>query len=125
MRPGVLEDLGLVERDQRPDERILRAEVASHATRSAPAAHPGRELTNIARHAHATHVALRLTAEEDGVVLEVSDDGRGLDGAREGAGIRGMRERALLVGGNLTVQTGPAGGAVVRLEVPAEARRDS
>ena len=137
LRPGVLEDLGLVSAinalasefsvntnvavARRLDQRLrLSREAELVVYRIAQ-----ESLTNIARHAHATHVDLRLTAEEDRVVLEVSDDGRGLNGAGEGAGIRGMRERALLVGGNLTVRTGPAGGAVVRLEVPAGARRDS
>jgi two-component system sensor histidine kinase UhpB len=137
LRPGVLEDLGLVSAisalvnefsettnvavTRRLDQRLplsRDAELVVHRIAQ-------ESLTNIARHADATHVDLRLTAEEDRVVLEVSDDGRGLNGAAEGASLRGMRERALLVGGNLTVRTGPAGGAVVRLAVPAGARRDS
>jgi two-component system, NarL family, sensor histidine kinase UhpB len=137
LRPGVLEDLGLVSAigalatefagttgvsvARRLDQRLpLGQEAELVVYRIAQEA-----LTNIARHAHAAHVDLRLTAEEDRVVLVVSDDGRGPGGAEEGAGIRGMRERALLVGGNLRVQTRPTGGTVVRLEVPAGSRRES
>ena len=65
-----------------------------------------------------------MTAEQDRAVLVVSDDGCGVAGAREGAGIRGMRERALLVGGDLTLRSRPAGGTTVRLEVPAGPGRD-
>jgi two-component system, NarL family, sensor histidine kinase UhpB len=79
-------------------------------------------LTNVARHANASRVLMRLESGVDSVVLTVSDDGRGfgdgLSSDREG-GIRGMRERALLVGGALAVKPGASGGVEVRLEVPA------
>jgi two-component system sensor histidine kinase UhpB len=76
-------------------------------------------LTNVARHAGASRVQLSLLALEGGVRLEISDDGQGLNGATPGNGIRGMRERALLVGGRLAIQTGPPGGASVRLDLPS------
>jgi two-component system, NarL family, sensor histidine kinase UhpB len=79
-------------------------------------------LTNVARHADAGRVRIRLETGVDSVVLTVSDDGRGFPGGRppDGhGGIRGMRERALLVGGALAVKPGPGGGAEVRFEVPA------
>ena len=49
----------------------------------------------------------------------VSDDGRGFAfaEAEEGLGLAGMRERALLVGGELTVESRPAHGTTVRLQV--------
>jgi two-component system sensor histidine kinase UhpB len=75
-------------------------------------------LTNTARHADAHHVELSLTGDEQSVVLRVGDDGRGMNGAVEGAGIRGMRERAILIGADLTIGTGHAGGTEVRLAVP-------
>ena len=80
-------------------------------------------LTNVARHAGATHVEVTLEPGVDSVVLRVADDGRGFaeDAAsRNGhSGIRGMRERALLVGGALAIKPGGNGGVEVRLEVPA------
>jgi two-component system sensor histidine kinase UhpB len=81
-------------------------------------------LTNIARHAHATHVALALEEGTNSVVLRVVDDGRGMPTASSAngrGGLRGMRERALLVGGSLAVKPGRDGGVEVRLEVPATA----
>jgi two-component system, NarL family, sensor histidine kinase UhpB len=75
-------------------------------------------LTNVLRHAGASHVVVEL-AEADGVLtLVVRDDGSGVPTGAEGGGITGMRERALLVGGHLTVTTPPGGGTEVRLEVP-------
>ncbi|MGW5049536.1 histidine kinase [Actinokineospora sp. NPDC004072] len=69
-------------------------------------------LTNIARHADATRVEVRLTA----TTLRIADDGRG-GVTTEGAGIRGMRERALLIGARLTIDSPPGGGTAVRLDL--------
>lgn len=74
-------------------------------------------LTNIARHAHASHVELSVQAVGRAVLLRIADDGRG-GPIREGTGIRGMRERALLVGADLTIEERPSGGTEVRLTVP-------
>jgi len=81
-------------------------------------------LTNVARHADATHVTLALEPGASSVVLSVADDGRGMPevaAANGHGGLRGMRERALLVGGALAVKRSREGGVEVRLEVPAGA----
>ena len=59
----------------------------------------------------------------DGTVeLTVTDDGRGFtfDQASRGLGMGGMRERALLVGGDLRIESRPGVGTRVRLRVPIE-----
>jgi two-component system, NarL family, sensor histidine kinase UhpB len=130
LRPGVLEELGLVSA-----LKALAAEIADHADvtikrtfdKNLPELDPETELvlyrvaqeglTNTIRHAGATHVDLLLSAVPDGVELCVRDDGRGLRDSAEGAGIRGMRERALLVGADLSVGGAPGGGTEVRLVV--------
>jgi len=131
LRPGVLEDLGLVSA-----LTALATDFSTHTGLAVrrrldadlPPLDRERELvlyrvaqeslTNAARHADAGNVELRLRRTADGVVLSVSDDGRGLGAAREGAGIRGMRERALLVGAALDIDSAPGGGTRVRLSVP-------
>jgi two-component system, NarL family, sensor histidine kinase UhpB len=77
-------------------------------------------LTNAARHSQAQQVAVKLCRSGDGVELEVADDGRGFafDRSEQGLGIGGMRERALLVGGELTIESRPGRGTTVRLSVP-------
>jgi two-component system sensor histidine kinase UhpB len=76
-------------------------------------------LTNIARHAQATHAVIAIEPGRDSVVLRVADDGRGFAGApTEHGGLRSMRERALLVGGALAIKPASEGGVEVRLEVP-------
>jgi two-component system, NarL family, sensor histidine kinase UhpB len=79
-------------------------------------------LTNAARHAGTSHVDLVLEPMGEGVLLRVRDYGSGLDGARSGSGIRGMRERAVLVGGDLTIEEPVGGGVEVRLKIPGGTR---
>lgn len=78
-------------------------------------------LTNVARHANASHVALRLDREGDALVLRVEDDGRGPEGdpgAGAGLGLLGMRERAGELGGYLRWERGARGGMTVEARLP-------
>jgi two-component system sensor histidine kinase UhpB len=76
-------------------------------------------LTNVGRHARATHVELTPAREGDRMVLCLTDDGVGLGGKGPRTGILSMRERAALVGGRITVAAVQGGGTRVRLDVPA------
>jgi two-component system sensor histidine kinase UhpB len=81
-------------------------------------------LTNIARHAHATRVAIRLAFREAAVEATVEDNGEGFDlteatSSRErGLGLFGMRERVELVGGTFNIATAPGEGTRIRIRVP-------
>jgi PAS domain S-box-containing protein len=79
-------------------------------------------LTNVARHAGASRVTVRLFADADDLVLEVEDDGAGFDPAevrgRRAFGLMGMRERALALGGRLRVDSLPEAGTHLVLRVP-------
>jgi two-component system sensor histidine kinase UhpB len=77
-------------------------------------------LTNIARHADATQVAVELGLAEQNVALRVRDDGRGFaaDRGDSSYGLRGMRERALLIGARLRIESSPGEGTEVLLRVP-------
>lgn len=80
-------------------------------------------LTNVIRHADATHVWVRARLVGEELELEIADDGRGSAAEKEdGHGIAGMTERVTLLGGELTAQNGAAGGFVVRARVPARLR---
>jgi two-component system, NarL family, sensor histidine kinase UhpB len=137
LRPEMLEHLGLVSAlteltrkfadqsgihvSRRFDERLPslsdEAEIAIYRVAQ-------ESLTNVARHAQASHVEVTLEPGADSVILRVIDDGRGLPGAATSvnghAGLRGMRERALLVGGAIAIKRSDSGGVEVRLEVPAD-----
>jgi two-component system sensor histidine kinase UhpB len=78
-------------------------------------------LSNAARHSGAARVEVVLRRGLEGVELSVADDGRGFAFAESesGLGIGGMRERALLVDGELTIESRPDAGTTVRLTVPS------
>jgi len=82
-------------------------------------------LSNVARHAQARQLQLRITVDEPPgatLYLEVRDDGVGApagvlaDTARYG--VRGMQERAAHFGGRLTIDSAPGAGTRVRLVMP-------
>src|SRR5919197_4507326 len=77
-------------------------------------------MSNAAQHSGAEHLVVALTRVDDRVQLAVADDGSGFTFAQaaRGLGIAGMRERALLVGGEVDVESRPGVGTRVRLRVP-------
>jgi two-component system sensor histidine kinase UhpB len=78
-------------------------------------------LSNATRHSKATRIGVGLRRTGGGVELEVADDGGGFafEQSEQGLGIAGMRERALLVGGELTIESRPGQGTTVRLSISA------
>jgi signal transduction histidine kinase len=82
-------------------------------------------LTNVVRHAGATHAVARLTRDPASLLVEVVDDGRGIDpAAQAGVGMVSLRERAAELGGTTEVTCPPAGGTVVRARLPLGATHD-
>lgn len=76
-------------------------------------------LTNVARHAGAGRVTVRIGYGRDDVTVDVSDDGRGAGGrAGDGSGIDGMRSRAEALGGSLAAADRPEGGFRVTARLP-------
>lgn len=140
LRPGVLDNLGLVsaiewqaqqfqghtgivcECDSLVDDVDLTREQATVVFRILQEA-----MTNILRHAQATKVNVILEEEDGELVLEVRDNGRGITeseklGARS-LGLLGMRERANSIGGRIDI-TGTMGRGtklIVRLPTKSEA----
>ena len=86
-------------------------------------------LTNVAEHAAAQHVVVRLSFDEGQIRLSVADNGRGLDrdvhspaGIKpSGLGFLGMRERLELLGGWLMVESKPGQGVHLVAHIPLEA----
>jgi signal transduction histidine kinase len=67
-------------------------------------------LTNVAKHAGATRVALEVSFEDSDVVMEVSDDGVGFADPQRRSGLVNLSERALRHGGRCIVRRAPSGG---------------
>ncbi len=79
-------------------------------------------LSNIARHARAQTVRLRLEQENDSLLLAIEDDGQGFDTGRaaNGMGLANLRQRVQDVGGELTIHSQPDAGTAIRVSIPLQ-----
>ncbi|MEU8083084.1 histidine kinase [Micromonospora sp. NPDC049101] len=75
-------------------------------------------LSNVARHARATHAEVRLTRVDGDLVVEVSDNGRGGADPTRGTGLTGLADRVAAVDGRLLLSSPPGGPTLVRVELP-------
>jgi PAS domain S-box-containing protein len=135
LRPGILDMLGLEaavewyveEFEKRTGISCRRSSTMAGADLSSDQATAlfrilQEALTNVARHAGATAVDIRLTAEPGRVTLDVVDNGSGIPehkiGDSRSIGLVGMRERARALGGDLVVRSNPAPGTTVEVVLP-------
>ncbi|MRW86468.1 PAS domain-containing protein [Pseudoduganella sp. FT26W] len=85
-------------------------------------------LTNIAKHAHASKVTVRLARLRHHISLKISDNGTGIAPADRGKpasfGLRGMAERARALGGTLTLSHASGGGTVVAIKIKQDTVQD-
>ena len=138
LRPTALDDLGLTAAVAGQVEQLGRGEIAAELDTDGDFSDLSDDaqlvvyrvaqeaLSNVTRHSGAERVEVRLRRlDEGGVELTVADDGRGFafEESQRGLGIGGMRERALLIGGELTIESRPGRGTTVRLTVPGESDR--
>jgi signal transduction histidine kinase len=72
-------------------------------------------VNNAIRHAHASHITILLSTDEQRIVLTVEDDGEGFDkpNRNDGMGMHIMRYRARMLGATLEIGPRPAGGTSV------------
>ena len=86
-------------------------------------------LNNAIKHADASHIHVRLAAEESTVTLEVVDDGAGFDaslpetGIDKGLGLDSMRERVEVTGGRFDIRSVPGQGTTVSATWPESTLR--
>jgi signal transduction histidine kinase len=136
LRPAQLDLLGLVPAAQSAVQRIaepagLAYTVSSRGTEPAQLGETAsvalrivqEAITNVVRHAGASHVAVRLRFLPQGRIgVLVVDDGVGFDRnellggqpSEKNVGLYGMIERTELAGGRLSIRTGPGRGVAVR-----------
>ena len=136
LHPAVLDDRGLDAAlsgiaANAPLPVRLRVDVA---TRCAPAVEAvayfvvSEALTNVAKHANATHAEVSVERTGDRLHVVIADNGHGgatlapadtpADGG--GTGLRGLAQRAAAVDGTLTVESPPGGPTVITVELPCE-----
>ncbi|MFA7241844.1 MAG: PAS domain S-box protein [Sulfuricellaceae bacterium] len=138
LRPWILDDLGLgaaiewlVERFEQQsgiicetygiddDEWALDEHIATAIFRIVQEA-----LTNITRHADASHVMVEIRRRGDAILVQVRDNGQGfdLDASLEKKrfGLLGIRERVDMLGGRLDIISSPGAGTSLRVRLPCK-----
>ncbi|MCK9389561.1 MAG: PAS domain-containing sensor histidine kinase [Sulfuritalea sp.] len=79
-------------------------------------------LTNIARHAHASHAMVALQDRGDELLLTIADDGCGMSADltedRKTYGMLGMRERVDMIGGRIAIDSAPGRGTHIEVSIP-------
>jgi signal transduction histidine kinase len=137
LRPGVLDDLGLDAAIEWAGQDFeARTGIACRVSSGLGERRLPRELataffrifqealTNVARHARARGVGVRLEHRGGRLTLEVTDDGRGIAeeaiGGAKSLGLLGMRERARRLGGDVVIAAARGRGTTVSLSVPYE-----
>jgi PAS domain S-box-containing protein len=135
LRPGVLDDLGLLPamewqaRDWQIRTGIECAVVSDVSEDAVPAEQRTalfrifqETLTNVARHAQATQVRARLSLEKDWLAMEINDNGRGITEEEQrytkSFGLLGMKERAMMLGGQVRIQGTAGQGTSVQVRIP-------
>ena len=135
LRPGILDELGIIPAIEwqaqefqnltgikcmlsLPEDEIkLDAEKSTAVFRIFQEA-----LTNVLRHASASWISAALKISDDILVLEINDNGIGISSEKlkdpRSLGIIGMKERALILGGEVSIEGIQDKGTRVRIEIP-------
>lgn len=141
LRPGVLDHLGLVaalewQANEFQNRTGIKCDV--HASLADSALDPNlattffrifqETLTNVIRHAGATHVAVYLKEDSGRIIMDVKDNGRGIEPEEitntRSLGLLGMKERAALLGGEFRIGPVRAGkGTRVTVTLPVREPR--
>jgi PAS domain S-box-containing protein len=135
LRPGVLDDLGLIAAlEWQSSEFQKRSGITCSFISDYSRQEPERNvatgifrvyqeaLTNVMRHAGATAVTAKLESTDSEVVLTITDNGKGFEqdeaNGKKTLGLVGMKERAVMLGGNLVISSIAGEGTTITLKVP-------
>lgn len=141
LRPALLDDLGLTPALQSfmkasVQDAGIKAnlkvsagiEAASGAVRTMLYRVAQEALTNIVRHAKATHAEVRIEALDGTICMTITDDGQGFQVTRNNGakphprlGLLGMRERVEMLGGTFRVESAPGHATTIRVALPLAA----
>ena len=135
LRPGILDDLGLVEAMKwqiEEFEKRFSISAFSEFSESPDAISPSisinlfrifqETLTNIARHAEAANIEVILHVDNRHLYLKVKDNGKGFNASeissKRTLGLLGMKERTLMIGGQFAMESRPGLGTTIEIEIP-------
>jgi PAS domain S-box-containing protein len=141
LRPGILDELGLIAAIEWQTEEfekltnikcslvLPKDEVKLERDKTTAIFRIFQEaLTNIARHSEATKVAVSLLNHQSNIYLEIQDNGRGITQEQikdfKSLGIHGMVERAMVFGGQVSIEGFAGSGTIVKVEIPFDEIKD-
>jgi signal transduction histidine kinase len=138
LRPSILDDLGLiptlrwyVDSFQKRTNIVSELRLPESSDRLSSIVETAlyrvvqEALTNVSRHAEASHVALELYIGDSALSLSIADDGKGFDlrgqSANEvmGLGLSSMQERIDDMGGSFSINSHPGRGTRILISIPA------
>uniref|UniRef100_UPI003562A2F1 sensor histidine kinase n=1 Tax=Mariniphaga sediminis TaxID=1628158 RepID=UPI003562A2F1 len=136
LRPEIIDDLGLdaaIDWYTKEFAKRYRIEVFLDIESGIPISNENalplfrimqESLTNIARHAHATHIEILLNQQDNIIHFIVSDNGIGISNdqiySKKSFGIMSMRERATSLGGTFSINCGENFGSKIMISFPIE-----
>ena len=141
LRPGILDDLGLSAAvEWQMEEFQKQTGIKYHLTLEPQDISLDRDrntavfrilqetLTNVARHAEAKEVTVRLQRKDGDIELIVQDNGKGITEEEladyKSLGIMGMRERAKIFGGDFIIKGVDGKGTTVTLTIPIQKKKE-
>jgi signal transduction histidine kinase/putative methionine-R-sulfoxide reductase with GAF domain len=128
IHPAILSEAGLgpalealARRSPVPVELVLNLgpRLAEHAE-AAGYYIASEALTNVAKHAQATVIEMRVDGCDGALTLSISDDGIGGADLGRGSGIIGLKDRVEALGGTISVLSPPGHGTTLRVQLPAD-----
>jgi signal transduction histidine kinase len=138
LRPSVLDDLGLIPALRSYLKSIKKESGLEIGLTTSPGVEQldgtaktvlyrivQESLSNVAQHANASRVTVRIAENAGAVCMEIHDNGRGFRTDRISSesgkhlGLLGMRERAEMVGGTFCVMSAPRKHTTLRVQIPA------
>jgi signal transduction histidine kinase len=75
-------------------------------------------LTNVAKHAQACEVDVRVDADDANLHLSIHDDGIGGAEVGKGSGLTGLMDRVEALGGTMKMSSHPGNGTALRINIP-------
>lgn len=140
LRPTMLDDLGLIpalksfmkgfieDTGIRVNLKVFAGiEKSSSTVRTVLYRVAQEALTNVARHAKASHAKVSIQSLHEGIHMEITDNGQGFDvdslacaSKQDRLGLLGMRERVEMIGGSFCVESAPGRPTTVRVEIPPD-----
>jgi signal transduction histidine kinase len=75
-------------------------------------------LANVAKHARASSVRLRVESDGATIAVDLEDDGIGGADPERGSGLRGLADRIHALDGRVTIRSDPGSGTTIHAEIP-------